>query len=91
MDFRGFFVHKKWFGYAHHKKWFDFAHHEKENSMKKTGYALFMLIILSATQGMADESAEKLDKVLENQSRILAKLDEIKSELGIVKIRASER
>ena len=39
---------------------------------------------------LADES-EKLDRVLENQSKILAKLDEIKSELAVVKVRATER
>ena len=59
--------------------------------MKKMTYSLLLLFLVSAIPVMADESSEKLDKVLENQSRILAKLDEIKSELGIVKIRATEK
>jgi len=33
----------------------------------------------------------KLDEVITNQQQIIAKLDEIKSELQIVKIRASRR
>lgn len=37
------------------------------------------------------EDSEKLDLLLENQVQILAKLDEIKSELAVVKIRATER
>lgn len=59
--------------------------------MKKTAYTLFVLIFLSASRVLADEGSEKLDKVLENQSQILAKLDEIKSELGIIKVRATEK
>ncbi len=59
--------------------------------MKKTVYALFLLILLSAGWVLADESSEKLDRVLENQNQILAKLGEIKSELGVVKVRATEK
>ena len=59
--------------------------------MKKTAYALLLLVLLSASRVLADEGSEKMDKILQNQSLILAKLDEIKSELGVVKIRATER
>ncbi len=59
--------------------------------MNKIVYALFVLVLLSTAAGMADESSEKLDKILENQNQMLAKLNEIKSELGIVKIRATEK
>ena len=59
--------------------------------MKKTAYVLFLLVLLSASWVLADEGSEKMDKILQNQSLILAKLDEIKSELGVVKVRATER
>ena len=34
-------------------------------------------------------SGQKLEQILENQKKILAKLDEIKAEVQIVKVRAS--
>lgn len=36
-------------------------------------------------------SGRKLDQILENQSQILKEISEIKSELAIVKVRASDR
>ena len=70
--------------------------------MKKTNGVLFLLIIgavlfqfhtasaarAANTQGA---SAIQIQRVLENQARILAALAEIKEELNIVKIRASLR
>lgn len=59
--------------------------------MKKIAFALLLATFLSISTAFANESSDQLDKVLENQSQILAKLDEIKSELRIVKIRATEK
>ena len=53
---------------------------------------LFLVVFFStiALSARAEES-EKLDRVLANQEQILSKLDEIKSELSVVKVRATER
>ena len=53
---------------------------------------LFLTMIFSAMawSARADES-EKLDRVLANQAQILSKLDEIKSELSVVKVRATQK
>ena len=53
---------------------------------------LFLAVIFSAIalSARADES-EKLDRVLANQAQILSKLDEIKSELSVVKVRATQK
>ena len=47
----------------------------------------------SASRGAGEEeiSGDKMDQVLEMQRRILKELDNIKAELQIVKIRASQR
>jgi len=54
------------------------------------GMVSFLLLCraVSAEDGLA---SQKLDKVLENQERILKKLDEVKDELQVVKVRASNR
>ena len=59
---------------------------------RKIMFTLFLTVIFSAMawNARADES-EKLDRVLSNQAQILSKLDEIKSELSVVKVRATER
>ena len=49
--------------------------------------AFFLGVLMNAR---ADDSA-KLDEVLANQTQILAKLDQIKEELAVVKVRATER
>ena len=56
-------------------------------------FSVFGFLLLSASASFADDGANalKLDQVLQNQNQILQKLDEIKSELQIVKVRASSR
>ena len=74
--------------------------------MKKMAGVIFILGIWSCVLGknvFADENSvpvpnpvetsiasEKLDKVIQTQEQILKELDEIKAELEIVKIRASQ-
>ena len=55
--------------------------------------ALFFLALLSGSVNAfaEEESSTKLEKVIQGQNQILAKLDEIKAELAIVKVRASQR
>ena len=55
--------------------------------------ALFFLAVLCASVNAfaEEEGSAKLDQLIQGQNRILAKLDEIKAELTIVKVRASQR
>jgi hypothetical protein len=56
--------------------------------------ASFLLsLFLNSRALFADEtiSDPRLDRVLENQAQILKELAEIKSELAIVKVRATDR
>ncbi len=39
----------------------------------------------------SQDSSQKLNQVIENQGKILTKLDEIKAELEVIKVRASNR
>ncbi len=62
--------------------------------MKKS--ILSVLFFLAALSGSVhayaeEESSTKLEKVIQGQNQILAKLDEIKAELAIVKVRASQK
>ncbi len=38
-----------------------------------------------------DDSSQKLNQVIQNQEKILRELDEIKSQLEVIKVRASNR
>lgn len=60
--------------------------------MLKTLLGIATAVCISAGPVWADaaESA-KLDKVLSNQEQILKTLDEIKAELAVVKVRATNR
>ncbi len=55
--------------------------------------ALFFLAMLTGSvNAFAEaEGSAKLDQVIQGQNQILAKLDEIKAELAIVKVRASQK
>lgn len=58
--------------------------------MKKTAsvFALALALVLPAVPALA---AGDMQEVLDNQKKILEKLDEIKAELEVVKIRATLR
>ncbi len=56
----------------------------------KKGLAAILLFLVLAPSAFAEEvSVRKLDQILENQTEILKQLAEIKSELEIVKVRAT--
>jgi len=73
-----------------------FSNNDKEGVMKKlifTGLFVCAMVFASQTAAFADEAAlsSKLDQVLKNQEQILNELQTIKSELAIVKVRATNR
>jgi hypothetical protein len=55
----------------------------------KKGLAVFLLLLTLAPNAYAVTEG-KLDQILEKQDRILKALDEIKSELQVVKVRATK-
>lgn len=57
------------------------------------GLVLWVCLFLPCAQAESgsQQLEEKLDRVLRNQEKILAKLEELKSELQVVKVRASQR
>lgn len=58
---------------------------------KITSLSLLSVLFFGIAATAHADDSEKLDRILDTQTQILAKLDEIKQELGIVKIRATER
>ena len=62
--------------------------------MKRTGIAIGLVVFLSLARSAfaadMDTLDRKLSAVVENQERILQQLAEVKSELQIVKVRASD-
>jgi hypothetical protein len=56
----------------------------------KKGLVTLLFFLALVPRAFAEEvSARKLDQVLENQTEILKRLAEIKSELEVVKVRAT--
>ncbi len=55
--------------------------------------SIVFLLVFSKSLALADDgvNSQKLDQVLQNQKEILQKLDEVKAELQIVKIRATNK
>ena len=63
--------------------------------------SVFLLLMLSASFTFADTAAskntdggqliKKLDEILSGQKQVLARLDEVKQELYVIKIRATQR
>ena len=58
--------------------------------MKKGLAALLFFLALAPSVFAQEVSVRKLDQILENQTEILKQLAEIKSELQIVKVRATD-
>ena len=58
---------------------------------------LFLVVLLSpvradeAACGSSEDQSKKIDQLLQNQKEMIASLEELKSELNIVKIRVSSR
>ncbi|MBI3315365.1 MAG: hypothetical protein HYZ87_00085 [Candidatus Omnitrophica bacterium] len=63
--------------------------------VKRNFYAVTAIagVLLLCRAALADDGfvSQKLDRVLQNQERILKTLDEVKEELQVVKVRASNR
>ena len=53
-------------------------------------FAMSFFWIATAVSSFAQSEGEKLDQVLQNQSRILADLDQMKEELRVIKVRATQ-
>ena len=56
----------------------------------KKGLAAFLLFLTLAPSAFAQADPAKLDQVLEKQEQILRALAEIKSELQVIKVRATK-
>ncbi len=55
-------------------------------------FAVFFLASSYAhAEPLASESSRKLDKILETQKQILQQIEEIKQELYVIKIRATQQ